>query len=340
VGQLTAGFWFNGVLFMMLLFSRASTIKVDNIPALLRIAILHTKLGEVEAALGALHSCTHLDPEHKECIKQFKRLRKLEKAFRFAEDAMKRAEFRNALGEQGLDVDMTGKKGALPIMKELGAEGAVKKKAAAMICECNARLKRTNDAIKKCSEALELDENNVDVLCNRADAYMANEQFEEALRDFTKAKEASGGQMPHRVREGLEKAQRLYRQSLQKDYYKVLGVGRDASERDIKRSYRKLAGKYHPDKYDGPIEEGEKKMTELNQAYEVLSNKELRARFDAGDDPNDPMGGQGGQHPFGGGGQHPFFFQQQGGGGGSPFSQFFQQGHGGGGGGGFQFHFQ
>jgi DnaJ family protein C protein 3 len=77
----------------------------------------------------------------------------------------------------------------------------------------------------------------------------------------------------------------------------------------------------HPDK--GGSEE---KMAAVNQAYEVLSNDELRARFDAGDDPNDPESQQGG-HPFHGG------F-----GGGHPFAQFFQQSGGGfpGGGGGFQ----
>lgn len=71
-------------------------------------------------------------------------------------------------------------------------------------------------------------------------------------------------------------------------------------------------------------------MAALNEAYEVLSSPELRARFDAGDDPNDPMTQQGG-HPFASG------F----GGGGHPFASFFQQpgGFPGGQGGPFQFHF-
>ena len=76
-------------------------------------------------------------------------------------------------------------------------------------------------------------------------------------------------------------------------------------------------------------------MAVVNEAYEVLSNPELRQRFDNGDDPNDPMQGQGGGGPSG----HPFaqFFQQASGG-----FQFRTGGHGGGGGGGpggFSFHF-
>ena len=77
-------------------------------------------------------------------------------------------------------------------------------------------------------------------------------------------------------------------------------------------------------------------MAAVNEAYEVLSDPELRARFDNGDDPNDPMAQQGG-YPFpGGAGGHPFaqFFQQTGGGG----ANFFQGGFPGGGGS-YQFHF-
>jgi putative flippase GtrA len=61
-----------------------------------------------------------------------------------------------------------------------------------------------------------------------------------------------------------------------KDYYKILGVDRNASEEEIKRAYRELAHKYHPDKQDGD----EKKFKEINEAYEVLSNKQKREFYD------------------------------------------------------------
>ncbi len=60
------------------------------------------------------------------------------------------------------------------------------------------------------------------------------------------------------------------------DYYSTLGVSRGASEDDIKKAFRKLAHKYHPDKGSGD----EKKFKEINEAYQVLSNKEKRARYD------------------------------------------------------------
>ena len=63
-----------------------------------------------------------------------------------------------------------------------------------------------------------------------------------------------------------------------KDYYAILGVGRDASEDDIKRAYRKLARKYHPDvsKEAG----AEEKFKEVSEAYETLRDKEKRSAYD------------------------------------------------------------
>lgn len=63
------------------------------------------------------------------------------------------------------------------------------------------------------------------------------------------------------------------------DYYKVLGVSKNASENDIKKAYRKLARKYHPDVNPGN-KEAEKKFKELNEANEVLSNPENRKKYD------------------------------------------------------------
>jgi molecular chaperone DnaJ len=60
-----------------------------------------------------------------------------------------------------------------------------------------------------------------------------------------------------------------------KDYYQILGISRSASQEDIKKAYRKLAHKYHPDKGGD-----EKKFKEINEAYQILSNKEKRDQYD------------------------------------------------------------
>lgn len=65
-----------------------------------------------------------------------------------------------------------------------------------------------------------------------------------------------------------------------KDYYETLGVSKDASQEDIRRAYRKLARKYHPDV--NPEDEGaEQRFKEINEAYQVLSDPEKRKKYDA-----------------------------------------------------------
>ena len=85
-----------------------------------------------------------------------------------------------------------------------------------------------------------------------------------------------------------------------RDYYEVLGVDKNASEDEIKRAYKKLARKYHPDMNPGD-KEAEEKFKEINEANEVLSDPEKKARYDqfgfAGTDPNYGAGQGGG---FGG----------------------------------------
>lgn len=66
---------------------------------------------------------------------------------------------------------------------------------------------------------------------------------------------------------------------LSKDFYKVLGVSKDASDDDIKKAYRKLARKYHPDV--NKTKEAEEKFKDISEAYDVLSKKEDRQKYDA-----------------------------------------------------------
>ncbi len=109
-----------------------------------------------------------------------------------------------------------------------------------------------------------------------------------------------------------------------RDYYEVLGLAKNASEDDIKKAYRKLAMKHHPDRNQGD-KSAEEKFKEAKEAYEMLSDPEKRAAYDrfghAGVDPNMGAGRGGGAEAYGGfaeafGDIFGDIFGQQGGGGG------------------------
>ena len=111
-----------------------------------------------------------------------------------------------------------------------------------------------------------------------------------------------------------------------KDYYEVLGVPRTATENDIRKEYRKLARKHHPDVNPGD-KSAEERFKEINEAYEVLSDAEKRKRYDqlganwkAGADFTPPPGGGNGRVDFSGGFGDIF----GGNGGASGFSDFFE----------------
>ncbi|MCB0407160.1 MAG: DnaJ domain-containing protein, partial [Bdellovibrionales bacterium] len=84
---------------------------------------------------------------------------------------------------------------------------------------------------------------------------------------------------------------------MQSDYYDVLGVAKNASADEIKKAYRKMAMKYHPDKNPGD-KGAEEKFKEAARAYEVLSNQEKRQRYDqfGHRGVDGPAGGFGGFH--------------------------------------------
>ena len=94
------------------------------------------------------------------------------------------------------------------------------------------------------------------------------------------------------------------------DYYKTLGVARNASEADIKKAYRRLAMKHHPDR--NPDKTAEAKFKEAKEAYEILSDAQKRAAYDqfghAGVDPAAAAGGAGGFYSARGGGNFADIF--------------------------------
>ena len=116
-----------------------------------------------------------------------------------------------------------------------------------------------------------------------------------------------------KCKQKVEQAQVALKQSKEKNYYKILGVPRNADLKQIKKEYKKLALQWHPDKNEDK-EKAEKMFQDISEAYEVLSDKEMREKYDRGEPvfENQGHGGGGGHHfnpgqhffHHGGGGQH------------------------------------
>jgi len=127
-----------------------------------------------------------------------------------------------------------------------------------------------------------------------------------ALSDYQKAQQIDESMT--RAKDGYSRTQKLIKQSKKRDYYKILGVSRSASKKEIMKAYRKLASKWHPDQYQGDEKKkAEKMFIDIASAKEVLTDPEKRQKFDNGEDPLDPeQQNMHGFNPFSQGFQDPF----------------------------------
>jgi DnaJ family protein C protein 7 len=156
------------------------------------------------------------------------------------------------------------------------------------------KIGRVKEAIQDCCKALELEPGYMRALQRRAKLYQDNDQHEEAVRDYEKM-----FSMEHTAenRELLSNAKKLLKMSKRKDYYKILGVSKDATDLEIKKAYRKKALICHPDRSPNATPEEKKEMEksfkELGEAYSVLSDPQKKTRYDNGADLEDIMSGGG-----------------------------------------------
>jgi DnaJ homolog subfamily C member 3 len=317
-------------------------------PYLQMSALQFYSLGQTEAALTSVKRCLQSDPESKPCKALFREEKTILKSLQNIDTLLSKSKYTAAAKEL---VDSPDAIGLLTTLKanmasHISANRIHPSSPSALYttylektCEAYMSMNSPKRATPYCTETLTLSPTSLHALLHLAQTQLDTENFEAAISTLTKAKEHHPSQS-HMINEKLHSAQLSLKKSKQKDYYKVLSVERDASDRDIKTSYRKLTKEFHPDKAHShglSKEDAEKKMASINEAYEVLSDPELKQRYDNGDDPNDPMARSGGSpfegqgFPFGGfpgGGQQQFFFQQgpQGGGGQRQFK--FQAGGG------------
>ncbi|XP_061447030.1 dnaJ homolog subfamily C member 7 isoform X2 [Rhineura floridana] len=149
----------------------------------------------------------------------------------------------------------------------------------------NAKLRKLDEAIEDCTSAIKLDDTYIKAYLRRAQCYMDTEQYEDAVRDYEKVYQTEKTKEHKQL---LKNAQLELKKSKRKDYYKILGVDKNASEDEIKKAYRKRALMHHPDRHSGASaevqKEEEKKFKEVGEAFTILSDPKKKARYDSGQD--------------------------------------------------------
>jgi DnaJ family protein C protein 3 len=257
-------------------------------------------LNEHDLAIKQFREGLKLDPEHKGCKEGHKLVKKIDKKKKKGDVAFEAKNYEEAIEHY---------KGAIEIEpNHENFERAVN----FLIIQSYSRNKQHEKAIKLARVVLYEDEENLEVMWALGDALTDAEKFEEALRIFRDALEAAPdgeSEVTQKARQKVKQAEVALKQSKEKNYYKILGLPRTATAKDIKKAYRALALEWHPDKNTDNKEEAERMFQDISEANEVLSDSELKAKYDRGEPVFENQGGGGG-----GGGQQ-FFHRRSGGGG-------------------------
>lgn len=275
----------------------------QNIEAYLLRAQAYFRLGDHDISIQHLREGLKLDPEHAGSKKLHKLIKSIQKKEKKGDDAYKAGKLHEAIENwwAAIKIDSTHRAFARPTLLKIS-------KAHNEVGEHDLAIQIAKDHIEE-NETLE-------GLFALGDALLDGEKFQEAVNTYQRSFDFEPNDRKQEAKQKLQKAQIALKQSKEKNYYKILGIPRSANKKAIKSAYRKLALEWHPDKNEEK-EKAEKMFQDISEAYEVLSDDELRAKYDRGEPVFENQGGGEGRRPHG--------FPEQ------MFRQHFQHGGGGGG---------
>ncbi|KAL2133689.1 hypothetical protein VTI74DRAFT_1917 [Chaetomium olivicolor] len=270
--------------------------------------------GENDKAVQHFRKALSCDPDFRDAIKWLRTVQKLERMKEDGNTKYKAGQWQAALDlyTSALDVDPTNK----------GTNSKILQNRAL----CRIKLKQYDDAIADCEKAISLDPQYIKARKTKANALGLAEKWEAAVREWKAIQELDPEDRT--IAKEVRRAELELKKSQRKDYYKILGIEKSATDQEIKKAYRKLAIVHHPDKNPGDAS-AEARFKDISEAYETLIDPQKRERYDSGVDLQDPsdmfggggmgggidpeilfsmmggMGGMGGGGPFGGGGGFP-----------------------------------
>ncbi|KAI0408753.1 hypothetical protein F4802DRAFT_364711 [Xylaria palmicola] len=237
--------------------------------------------GDNEKAIQHFRKALSGDPDFKDAVKWLRMVQKLDRMKEEGNAEYKAGRWQAAFDKYtaALDVDPANR----------GTNSKLLQNRAL----CRLKLKDYDDAVADCERAISLDPSYMKARKTKANALGQAEKWEDAVREWKKIHELDPEDRT--VAKEIRKAELELKKSQRKDYYKILGVTKDADDGAIKKAYRKLAIIHHPDK-NRDDESAAERFKDIGEAYETLSDPQKRARYDSGEDLIDPS------EMFGGGG--------------------------------------
>ncbi|KAI5286466.1 DnaJ sub C member 7, partial [Ascosphaera acerosa] len=225
--------------------------------------------GAQEQAVAHLKRALGLDPDSSETVRALRTVQRLARLKEEGNAAYKAKRYADAieLYSRALEVDPRNREVNSKLLHNRGASYSA--------------VQRYDEAVADCDAALALDPGYVRARKTRAKAIGKRGDWEEAVKELKAIKEdlaGSGSSDAAGIDAEIRSAEFELKKAKRKDYYKILGVDKGAGDAEIKKAYRKLAVKHHPDKNLGS-EEGDAMFKEIGEAYETLSDPQKRAAY-------------------------------------------------------------
>lgn len=213
--------------------------------------------GENEKAMQSFRMALGCDPDFRDAVKWLRVVQKLERMKEEGNVEFKAGRLQSAVDKytEALEVDVSNRSMNAKLLQNRA--------------QCKIKLKQYDGAIADAERAVSLDPTYTRARKAKANALGHSGKWEDAVREWKSIQELDPEDrtIPREIR----KAELDFKKSQRKDYYKIMAVEKDAGPDDIKKAYRKLAVKLHPDKNPGD-EVAEAKFKDLQEAYETLSD--------------------------------------------------------------------
>lgn len=215
--------------------------------------------GENEKAIQHFRQALSCDPDYRDAVKYLRMVQKLDRMKSEGNAQYKAGKWQAAVDKytEALDVD--------PLNK--GTNSKLLQNRAL----CRVQLKDYNGAIEDCELAIRLDPSYTKAKKTKANALGLSGRWEDAVRDLKQLQEQEPQDAG--IAKDVRNAELELKKSKRKDYYKILGVEKDADENQIKKAYRKAAIIHHPDKNPDDDEAAER-FKDIGESYETLSDPE------------------------------------------------------------------